>query len=207
MRRLGVFSLFLLCAGGSVYHWQSNHAEKTYPDAIMATWRSASIGVADFMDISLDALAEHVTSFKGYIESTLNDYQVKHEAAESELTEQTCTAEESTSIGQNLDTESLVMNEQTEDDYGTQDELVIETQKVNQDETQNNSNGEMEEATKVPNVEEPIETCQREEAKRTILQRPWACFLPLSYIHPRCNQLAQMNPLYKDTDVLNSFLQ
>ena len=51
------------------------------------------------------------------------------------------------------------------------------------------------------------EIARFEEEAKALLRRPWACNLPLAYVHPRCNRLAKLNPIYEETDLIHSFLQ
>jgi hypothetical protein len=52
------------------------------------------------------------------------------------------------------------------------------------------------------------EAKMRADQELKALERPIACYLPLaSHIHPRCRKLAKLKPMFKDTDILNSFLQ
>ena len=44
-------------------------------------------------------------------------------------------------------------------------------------------------------------------AKKEALRRPWACNLPLAHVHRRCRRLAKTNPLYREENILNAFLQ
>lgn len=56
--------------------------------------------------------------------------------------------------------------------------------------------------------QERVEAESIAEEERKALERPWACNVPLSYlVHKRCLQLARLNPMFQESDLVDLFLQ
>jgi hypothetical protein len=212
MRRLAAMSFVILCAAGTGYHWQQNHPDKTYPEAMLATWHTTSETLSDIFETSLYNFADTMEWLRDEIEYKFTDRKAQEEAAKLaemervrlEQEKRVAVKAEAERRAKELEAQRIKEQEEQQKDMASQEMLQaeIELQAMSTE----SAEALVEE---VPTAaEEMIEQTSSEDRETTdTVQRPWGCFLPLSYLHPRCNRLAKLKPLYKDTDVLNSFLQ
>jgi hypothetical protein len=207
MRRLAVVSLFTLGTAATVYHWQRNHSEKSYPEAMIASWQSASVVVGQSVDFAQYALADAAETLKDALESMLSDpiNQRKSKKLSEEQEQSRLPAEREAG---HLEARRLQLQKEKDvaEEKGQQERL-LEVERQREQELQAKLEIELKLKTETEALIQQ-EAKMRADQELKALERPIACYLPLaSHIHPRCRKLAKLKPMFKDTDILNSFLQ
>mmetsp|Transcript_99079 Transcript_99079/g.285872 ORF Transcript_99079/g.285872 Transcript_99079/m.285872 type:complete len:821 (+) Transcript_99079:191-2653(+) len=256
MRRLAAFSLAAICVGGTVFYWQRQHAEKSYPEAMVYGWNHAGQIVGDAVDTSLYAIADTAENLKDRFEYTFTDRKEREEAAAAmaaeaekarkareqaeqerlrQEAERKAAEEKARKLQEQKEKEEAEAQRKREEAKKRQQERLLELERQREQELEAKRQREIqakrekelqlqrERELQLKREKEEKEAQRRaeEEARkaaqlaaekkaeeeRKALRRPFLCNLPLAYIHPRCNRLAKLNPMYKETDVLHSFLQ
>lgn len=209
MRRAAALGLVVLCAGGTVYQWKRQYPDKSLSEAIVAGFHSTSSEFVSVVDSSLYAIAEGMESTGTYVkdtfEYTFTDRKAREEAeaAERMEMEKRRKAEEAAAEKERLRIEAERKALEAKRLQEQKEREEAEARRMREEARRRELELQAIEAKK--RAEE--EAIRRSEAEHKALERPWGCFLPLAYIHPRCNRLAKIKPIYKDTDVLNSFMQ
>ena len=198
LRRLAAASMLTLLSASTVYHWQRNHSEKTYSDAMLHTWQSAARVFGDSVDATLYAVADTAESIKETVEKLFSDPQ-KREIQEERNNKHA--EEEGRSQIENERLEALRLQQHKEHEETEEAATSLEEERqVKIDEEELNAK---EKDTTIQQA-----AFKQADLERNSMQRPIGCFLPLaSHIHPRCRKLARLKPMFKDVDILNSFMQ
>lgn len=107
IRRLASMSVLTALAGATVLHWKRNHNDKTYPDAMMATWHTASEMAVDSWNVSSQSISHGMEYSMQSIMDLLN--KIKVDSSEGKRAESTnfTSVEEFTSV---KDDKSVCLN-------------------------------------------------------------------------------------------------
>jgi hypothetical protein len=218
IRRFVAFSVAMLCAGASYLHWQTNHPDKTYTEAMEETWKSSSEIAVKMWEISSKIAVEkwetsskiavekwETTSkyIKDQLEYTITDRKIREEATRLE-TERNTKLEKDTRAKKEAE---LKAREEAERraavERKRQEKLAVE---LKAREEARKRELELKAQKKVEEEAARLKDREREEAARTAREseakhRPWGCNIPLAYIYPRCFRLAKENPIYNADDL------
>lgn len=227
MQRAAVLFVILGSLALSVVHWKVNHAEKTYPDAMKATY----IDLKDVYEytftnrtaVEQEALeiAKRQEEERKAREAAERDRKRKEAAVAAEAerlrlekvkaqeeAERKRKAAEEAEKKRKLEAERKAAEEKA----AREKRLREEEEARLRAEEEARQRKEEEERLKKEEEERLAEEARLEAARLAKLEeemkRPWGCHLPFSHvIHGRCRKLAKTNPIYSEKDVLNSFLQ
>ena len=214
LRRLAAASLVTLVAAGTVYHWQRNHMDKTYSEAMVDTWQSSARAIGEGVDATLYVVTDTAESIKEAIEQWfLSDSETKERTTiiihETEMERNSQTAKDDERSRLLLEAERRPLQSfHKEHEEAKKEETPTS---LLDEERQAKMNGELismtTKETVAARIPQESSTTPAEQERRT-LHRPIGCFVPLaSHIHPRCRKLATLKPMFKDIDILNSFMQ
>jgi hypothetical protein len=213
IRRFVAFSVAMLCAGASYLHWQTNHPEKTYTEAMEETWKSSSKIVVKKWEISSKIAVEkwetsskiavekwESTSkyIKDQLEYTITDRKTREEETRLETERKTKLEKE---MRGKKEVELKAREEagrRAAEERKRQEKLAVE---LKAREEARKRELELKAQKKAEEEAARLKERDREEAARTVREseakhRPWGCNIPLAYIHPRCFRLAKENPIY-----------
>lgn len=206
MRRLAISFIAVIFAAITVFHWQQNSG-RSYKQVIFKSWSETSAAVGDGIDSALYAIADKAELIKDSLEYKFTNRRQLEEFEASRLETELRArqlAEERERKSKELEARRL--REQKEEAIARRQKEENEKQEhllkmTLQREAGLKAQREREEALKRSHEDELLQ-------KQKAVKYPVACFLPLAvHFHPRCQKFAKLRPLFKDTDVLNSFLQ
>ena len=193
IRRFVAFSFILACFAASCWHWKANHPDKSYPEAMQATFHSI-----DFKG--------RAVSIKHRLEYTFTDRKVMEESERIKLEEQARRAREQKARIEAKKKAQEEAERKRLEKVALEIKAKEEAHKKEIELRAKEAKKQAEEEARRRQLE--LEAEQRAMEERKALQRPWGCHIPLSYaIHPRCRRLTRLNPMYKETDIVNSFMQ
>jgi len=213
IRRFAAFSVFVLGAGATVYHWQTNHPDKTYQEAMAASLHSTSERIVDAVDISLYTLADGMEFVKDQIEYTFTDRKAREEEQKARQHEEMEMKRKAKELAEKERARVEAERKAAEARRLQEEKERAEAEAEKTREESNRRELELLEAKRKAEAEDAQRRKTQVEARRNVgeeskaLQRHWACFLPLAYVHPRCNKLAKLRRFYKENDALNAFLK
>jgi hypothetical protein len=175
----------------STIHWQVNHSQKSYPDAMKASY----------------------SSLKDTIEYTFTNRSAEEQAAaelEARLKQEK--EEKEAAIAQKFreekarkQREQYAAQKAKEEAEALRKKMAVEEERKRML-AEEKKRAEEEAATRRQREEERLKKLAAAEKEAS--RRPWGCNLPLAYtVHRRCRRLAKTNALYSEENILNSFLQ
>jgi hypothetical protein len=200
-RRL-VASLFaFVCILASVFNWRVNHPEKTFSAALTTTLATTLASLENNLD-----LERTKTYFVDQLEYTFTDRRAREEAEAARIQADALArqeqrarqlaalkAEEEAEKRARLEAERMAREKVINDEALRQE--LIQQEAIRQEEArravEENDNAEV--------------SLSKNEEESYPAKRPWACNIPFSFIHPRCNKILKVNPVYIDESMI--FLQ
>lgn len=206
MRRAFCLLLVLATLCLSAVHWQMNHSEKSYPDAMKATYDS----MKDTYEYSFtnrtaeEREAAEIATRQEREKKARETAELKRKAAEAERkrlekiatqkvkeeAEQKRKAQEEAERKRQLEAKKKAEAEAAEKQRRRQEEQHLRRLELER------------------KAEEERLVAERRAKDEENIRRPWGCNLPFAHVaHRRCRQLAKTNPIYSEENLLNSFLQ
>jgi len=209
MQRAAFLFVILGTLSLSAVHWQMNHAERSYPDAMEATYTTVK-----------DAYEYHFTN-RTAAEQEAADIarrereQKAREAAELERKRKVAEAAEAKRLTiEQIKTQKEAERKRKAAEEAEKKRKLTAEKKVAEEKAYRETRLKEEEEARQSRLEEERKVEEaRMEAERLAhyqeeLRRPWGCNLPFSYVvHGRCRRLTKLNPMYSEEHLLNSFLQ
>ena len=189
---MAVFAVVLSTVAVSCWHWKTNYPNKSYPQAMEATfqsldWKATASRVRDKLEYTFTDRLEREEAEKLAHEQHISRERALQREREKKAKEE---AERKAAEKRQRDKEEAERKRREE-----ARRLEIDAQK------------RAEEAARQQELERKA-AAKREEEEREALIRPWGCNIPLAYIvHRRCRRLARLNPMYEESDLMNSFMQ
>lgn len=176
MRRLVVSFFALVCVLASVFHWRVNHPEKTFSAALTTTLATILASLENSIDLGrtktyvIDQLEYKFTDRRDREEAEMRR---KADAKAQQLAALKAKEEE---------TKARLEEERRAK------EKAIKEEKLRQEQAR------QEEARRAAYELEVNDKNKKELQSR----RPWGCNIPFSYIHPKCNRILKVKPVYDD---------
>jgi len=226
-RRMQRAALIFVILGSlllSAVHWKTNHAEKSYPDAMKATY-------IDLKDIYEYKFTNRTAEEQEAADLAKREREQKaREAEERERKRKAAEAAEA----ERLRLEQVRVQEEAERKRKAAEEAEKEAEKLRklaaekkaaEEKAAREREAAREKAAREQRFREEEEARLRKEAQERKaeearleaerlakleeeMRRPWGCNLPFSHVvHGRCRKLAKINPIYNEDYLLNSFLQ
>jgi septal ring factor EnvC (AmiA/AmiB activator) len=198
IRRMVMLSFVALCGVATYFHWQINHPQRTYPEAMKAT-------LNDIQTYDWQGAVAHV---KDPFEYTFTDRRKREETQKER--------EKRERMGREAKARQEEERKAREREERQRQEELLEEQKAKEEAQRREAEEKRlaeEKGEALRREREAAERREREEAQRRVMaqreemKRPWGCNIPLAYVvRSRCRKLAKSNPMYDESDLLNSFL-
>lgn len=219
MQRAVAVLIILVCLLLSAVHWKMNHTEKSYPDAMKATY-------IDLKDIYEYKFTNRTAEEQEVADMARMEQERKEREAEARERKRKAVEAAKAAEAERLQLEQKRAQEEAErkrkaaEEDAKKRKLAAEKKaaaeaKAAKEKASREKRLREEEEARLRKKEEEARKAEeaRLEAERLAkieeeLKRPWGCNLPFSHVvHGRCRKLAKTNPIYSEEYLLNSFLQ
>eukprot|EP00980_Cylindrotheca_fusiformis_P031032 scaffold25736_cov117-Cylindrotheca_fusiformis.AAC.1 len=187
-RRAICFLAVLIAVFLSAVHWKMNHSEKSYPDAMRATYYSLR-DTYEYSFTNRTAEEQAAAALAARLER-----EKAQEAAERKRLEKLAAEKAEAERKRMAEEEAERKRREAEEKAKAEEAERLRLQE--------------EEEQRLRLMEEERLEKERLAKANESLHRPWGCNLPFAHLaHSRCRKLAKSNPIYSEENLLNSFLQ
>jgi hypothetical protein len=185
----------------SAVHWKIHHSEKSYSEAMKDTY----VSLKDTYEYSFtNRTAEEQEAFE--VAVRLEREKKAREVAERKRKADEVDRKKQEILAAQRAREETEQKRKAEEEAERKRQLeATEKAQVEAAERRQEEERRLEQERK--EEEERLEA-ERMTTEKDSLRRPWGCNLPFAHLaHRRCRQLAKINPIYSEQNLLNSFLQ
>jgi hypothetical protein len=188
----------------SAVHWQLHHSEKSYSEAMEATY----VSLKDTYEYSFtNRTTEEQEGFEVALRLE-REKKGRENAERKRKADEVDRKRQEVLVAQRAREETEQKRKAEKEAEGKRQLAAKEKAQVEAAERRQEEQQRLQRLEQDRKEEEERLEVERMAKEKDSLRRPWGCNLPFApFAHGRCRRLAKINPIYSEQNLLNSFLQ